>query len=82
MKLNKKTLKNLKNPKNPLGWFFLNPGFFQPWFKEEEELAEDDRRLAEGVLKRREKNAKAAGGVALPLGTSLQDVMELALRLV
>jgi len=19
-----------KNPKNPLGWFFLNPGFFQP----------------------------------------------------
>ncbi len=50
--------------------------------KEEAELAEDDRRLAEGVLKRREKNAKAAGGVALPLGTSLQDVMELALRLV
>ncbi len=22
--------KTQKTPKNPLGWFFLNPGFFQP----------------------------------------------------
>ena len=49
--------------------------------KEEEDLAEDDRKLAEAVTKRREKNAKAAGSVALPLGTSLRDVVELALRL-
>ncbi len=48
--------------------------------KQEEDLAEDDRRIAESVLKRREKIAKAAGSVALPLGTSLQDIMELALR--
>ena len=49
--------------------------------KEEEDLAEDDRKLAEAVTKRREKNAKAASSVALPLGTSLRDVVELALRL-
>jgi hypothetical protein len=30
-KKNKK--KKKKTRKNPLGWFFLNPGFLQPWFK-------------------------------------------------
>ena len=48
--------------------------------KSGEDLEREQERLLDATRKRREKNAKYGGAMALPVGTRMQDIVEISIR--
>ena len=55
--------------------------FSSQWLgKSEEELEKEREKMQDALRKKREKNVKYGGAMALPVGTKMQDIVEISLR--
>ena len=52
----------------------------QWWSKTDEDLEKEQEKMQETLKKKREKNSRWGGAMALPVGTKMQDIVEISLR--
>ena len=48
--------------------------------KTDEDLERENEKMQEALAKKREKNSKYGGALALPVGTKMGDILEISLR--
>ena len=48
--------------------------------KTDEDLERENEKMQEALAKKRERNAKYGGALALPVGTKMGDILEISLR--
>ena len=64
--------KRLKKCPNPTSSLWLS--------KTEEDIEKEEKMMHESLKKKREKNSRWGGAMALPVGTKMQDIVEISLR--